>query len=84
MSYFKSIARLSLVAFSFLSYSLWGGVNLKNGNFYVGNIAKLKLNNLSNKFDFVYSTQVIEHVVEQEEFIKNCGKLLKKEGYCYI
>ena len=32
---------------------------IKNGNFYVGNIAKLKLNNLSNNFDFVYSTQVI-------------------------
>ena len=57
---------------------------IKNGKFYVGDLAKLEVSDLSNKFDFVYSTQVIEHVVDQEGFIKSCGKLLKKEGCCYI
>ncbi len=35
MSYFKSMSPFALIVFTLLSFSLWGGVNLKNGNFYV-------------------------------------------------
>ena len=35
MSYLKSMSWFALIVFTFLSFSLWAGVNLKNGNFYV-------------------------------------------------
>jgi YD repeat-containing protein len=35
MRYFKNMRKLTLVILMFFSSSLWGGVNLKNGNFYV-------------------------------------------------
>ena len=35
MSYLKSMSSFALIVLTFLSFSLWGGVNLKNGNFYV-------------------------------------------------
>ena len=35
MIYLKSMLLFALTIFTFLPFSLWGGVNLKNGNFYV-------------------------------------------------
>ena len=37
-----------------------------------------------NRFDFVVSLEVLEHVNKPINFIKSINKLLKKDGYCLI
>ena len=37
-----------------------------------------------NKFDFVVSLEVLEHVNKPIAFVKSINNLLKKEGYCLI
>jgi SAM-dependent methyltransferase len=37
-----------------------------------------------NKFDFVVSLEVLEHVNKPIDFVKSINKLLIKEGYCLI
>jgi SAM-dependent methyltransferase len=38
----------------------------------------------SNKFDFVVSLEVLEHVYEPFDFVKSIHKLIKKGGYCLV
>ena len=38
----------------------------------------------NNKFDFVVSLEVLEHVNKPVDFVKSINNLLKKEGYCLI
>ena len=33
------------------------------------------------KFDLIYSNQVLEHIADINNFMENCNKLLKKDGY---
>jgi len=37
-----------------------------------------------NRFDFVVSLEVLEHVNKPIDFVKSINNLLKKEGYCLI
>jgi len=40
--------------------------------------------NLSTKFDVVLNMEVIEHVSNTDLFIKNCSKLIKKDGIMFV
>ncbi len=35
-------------------------------------------------FDVVFALEIIEHVADVEEFIKNCSKLVKKDGLLFV
>jgi 2-polyprenyl-3-methyl-5-hydroxy-6-metoxy-1,4-benzoquinol methylase len=49
-------------------------------NFYVKDVCDTKL---KNKFDFVHSSQVIEHVVEDKRLVVEMSRLLKKGGILF-
>src|SRR3989338_5228797 len=36
------------------------------------------------KFDVVLALEIIEHIADVEEFIKNCAKLIKKDGLFFV
>ena len=40
--------------------------------------------NLQNEFDVVLNMEIVEHVANIELFIKNCSKLLKKNGIMFV
>jgi len=40
--------------------------------------------NLNNKFDVILNMEVIEHVSNTNLFIKNCSKLIKKNGIMFV
>lgn len=47
-------------------------------------ITKKKWNIEDDKFDFVYSNQVIEHLYSVDNYIKNIKRILKNKGYALI
>ena len=51
-----------------------------NDNFYVRDVCDTKL---KEKFDFVHSSQVIEHVENDKKMVKEISRLLKKEGILF-
>jgi len=50
--------------------------------FMRGDVRKLPF--YDNTFDIVTSTEVIEHFIEGEEFIKECYRVLKRHGYLLL
>jgi len=40
--------------------------------------------NLKNEFDIILNMEVIEHVSDVDLFIKNCAKLIKKNGIMFV
>ena len=40
--------------------------------------------NLNNKFDVILNMEIIEHVSDTNLFIKNCSKLIKKDGLMFV
>ena len=44
------------------------------------NIENIPPKNLHNKFDTIFSSNVFEHIRNDERALKNCNKLLNKEG----
>jgi len=51
-------------------------------NFFQGNA--LEFNFKTNHYDLVVSQEVIEHIEDQEAYIKICSQVLKKDGYLII
>lgn len=49
-------------------------------NFYVGDVCNTKL---KKKFDFVHSSQVLEHVSSDVKMVEEMEKLLKEEGILF-
>ncbi len=49
-------------------------------NFYIKDVCNTKL---KERFDLVYSSQVIEHVQSDKEMIKEMSKLLKEKGFLF-
>ena len=49
--------------------------------FYCRDVCDTKL---KEKFDFVYSSQVIEHVEDDKKMVKEINKLTKSKGYVYV
>ena len=52
-----------------------------NINYIKGSPENLKL---SDEFDVLLNMEVVEHVSNVELFIKNCSKLIKKEGIMFV
>lgn len=50
-------------------------------NFYCKDVCNI---NLNKKFDFIHSSQVIEHVPSDKKMVKEIKKLLKKNGVLYL
>lgn len=49
--------------------------------FYCVDVCKTKLN---KKYDFVHSSQVIEHVEDDKEMIKEIGRILSDKGILFV
>ena len=50
-------------------------------NFYIKDVCNTQL---KNKFDFVYSSQVIEHVPSDKKMIKEINRILSKNGTVFV
>ena len=53
-----------------------------NGHFTCGDVSKTPLND--EFFDLIISTQVIEHLKDDSDFVKEVERLLKPSGYLYV
>ena len=47
-------------------------------------IEKRDLQDNTNLFDLVCCSEVVEHVNNQADFLKDCAKLVKPNGYMYV
>lgn len=54
----------------------------KGINFILGDGRKLPFKD--NSFDIVFSSSTIEHITEQQKFVNELKRVLKKDGFCYL
>tara|TARA_Y100000768_G_scaffold388745_1_gene386743 strand:- start:6089 stop:7051 length:963 start_codon:yes stop_codon:yes gene_type:complete len=57
---------------------------LRSKGFDVLPVSVEKTDKWNNKFDFVVSMEVFEHVLNPSEFLHSIKRLLKKDGFCLI
>ena len=57
-------------------------LKLKNAHLYLGDVTDLKFN--ENYFDYLVSTEVLEHVEQDKKAVKEFYRVLKKNGLCII
>ncbi|MEC7648599.1 MAG: class I SAM-dependent methyltransferase [Pseudomonadota bacterium] len=55
--------------------------NFKKSNFYCSNFENFSIN---KKFNFIFSSEVIEHVVDLNGYMDFLNKCLSSKGYVYI
>ncbi len=53
---------------------------LKREDIFIDNINDIKQNN----YDCLISFECIEHIINDQKFIDDCSKVLKKEGYLFL
>ena len=73
------------------------GIDASNNNIEVAKLHSKEMNlnieyincspeklNLKNEFDVILNMEVVEHVADVNLFIKNCSKLIKKNGIMFV
>jgi len=73
------------------------GIDASNNNIEVAKLHSKEMNlnikyincspeklNLKNEFDVILNMEVIEHVSDVDLFLKNCSKLIKKNGIMFV
>lgn len=63
---------------------IYEGSNVKSFEFVKQNIDPCILPYEGEKFDVVYSNQVIEHMIYKDHFIEECYRVLKSGGLCVL
>lgn len=53
----------------------------KSRNVLYGNFLKHKF---KKKFDIIFASQVLEHIIDPNEFISKCSEILKKDGIIHV
>ena len=73
------------------------GIDASNNNIEIAKLHSKEMNlnikyihcspedlNFKNKFDVILNMEVVEHVSDVNLFIKNCSKLIKKNGIMFV
>lgn len=58
--------------------------NYPKNSFFLGNIESFLNENPTKKFEMIYCSEVIEHVLDINSFVQSISKILNNNGYLYI
>ncbi len=77
----KDFPSIKVVGIDISPRRIWGlKAKFPKNRFYVRDVCNT---NLKEKFDFVHSSQVIEHVCSDKKMVEEMGRLLKEKGILY-